>query len=137
MAYSTFYNHFFNFRQHIAKSFANLWRFVPARFYLGLALLWQIISWYQASFIYKNLSGNLLVLHYNVDYGTDLIGDPKQIFYYPLGGLLVILLNLIVSLLFYRHKDFRLYANLLLGGLALFSIFLNLALLAIYLVNFR
>lgn len=137
MSYSRFYNLFFNFRQHTVQAFKSLWRDHFARFYLLITLFWQIIAWFQARFIFKNLTGDLLVLHYNVDYGTDLVSDPNRIFYYPLGGLVVLLINLIICLLFYRHKDFKLFVNLLLGGIALFSIFLNLALLAIYLINFR
>ena len=137
MSYSRIYNNFFNFRQNVASSLSSLWRFHLSRIYLLLVLLCQVIAWFQARFIFKNLSSDLLVLHYNVEYGTDLIGDPNRIFIYPLAGLLVILLNLILCLLFYRHKDFKLFANLLLGGLILFGIFLNLALLSIYLINFR
>lgn len=137
MAYSRFYNLFFDFSQQAFAAFKSLWRNQSARFYLLITLFWQIIAWLQARFIFKNLNGDLLVLHYNVEYGTDLISDPGRIFYYPLGGLLVLLINLILCLLFYRHKDFKLFVNLLLGGIALFSIFLNLALLAIYLINFR
>lgn len=137
MAYSRFYNLFFDFSQQAFAAFKSLWRNRSARFYLLMTLFWQIIAWFQARFIFKNLNGDLLVLHYNVEYGTDLISDPSRIFYYPLGGLLVLLINLILCLLFYRHKDFKLFVNLLLGGIALFSIFLNLALLAIYLINFR
>lgn len=137
MSYSRLYNHFFNFRQNAANSLSSLWRFRLSRLYLLLIIFWQIIAWFQAQFIFKNLSSNLLVLHYNVDYGTDLIGDPSRIFIYPLGGLLALLFNLVICLLFYRHKDFKLFVNLLLGGLALFGIFLNLALLSIYLINFR
>jgi len=137
MSYSRFYNLFFNFRQHAKNAFKTLWRYRITRLYLGLTVIWQVIAWLQARFIFKNLSSDLLVMHYNVDYGTDLIGDPVRIFYYPLGALLFVLLNLILSLLFYRHKEFKLFTNILLGGVALFSIFLNLALLSIYLINFR
>ena len=137
MSYSRLYNHFFNFRQNVANSLSSLWRFRLSRLYLLLIIFWQIVAWFQAHFIFKNLNSDLLVLHYNVEYGTDLIADPNRIFIYPLGGLLALLLNLTLCLLFYRHKDFKLFVNLLLGGLALFSIFLNLALLSIYLINFR
>ncbi|MHB8903847.1 MAG: hypothetical protein ACYC40_01950 [Patescibacteria group bacterium] len=137
MSYSRLYNRFFNFRERTNNALNGLWHYRPARLYLLLALVWQIIAWLQARFIFKNLSSDLLVLHYNVEFGTDLISQPNQIFYYPLGGLLFILLNLIICLLFYRNKDFKLFIDLLVGGAALFSIFLNLALLSIYLINFR
>jgi hypothetical protein len=137
MSYSGFYNLFFNFRQQTANALKSLWYFRPSRIYLALAIFWQILAWFQAIYIFKNLSSDLLVLHYNIDYGTDLVSEPNRIFYYPIGLLLALFLNLIISLSLYRHKDFKLFVNLLLGALALFSIFLNLALLSIYLINFR
>lgn len=137
MSYSKLYNQVFSFKERFYNSVSGFWRYRPARQYLLLILVWQIIAWFQARFIFKNLSSDLLVLHYNVEYGTDLVGEPSRIFYYPLGVLVFLLINLGLCLLLYKNKDFKLFANLLLGGLALFSVFLNLALLAIYLVNFR
>lgn len=137
MFYTRLYNSIFNHKESFADSLKTLWRFRPARLYLSVFLLWQIIAWFQARFIYRNLGSDLLVLHYNVEFGTDLISNPSQIFYYPIGGLLALVLNLTICLVLYRHKDFKLFVNLLLGGIALFSIFLNLALLSIYLINFR
>ena len=135
MSYSRLYNNLFNFKERTGSAFSGLWHYRPARLYLLLTIIWQIIAWFQARFIFKNLSSDLLVLHYNVEFGTDLISQPNQIFYYPFGLLLFILLNLIICLLFYRHKDFKLFIDLLVGGAALFSIFINLALLSIYLIR--
>jgi hypothetical protein len=137
MSYTRLYNRFFNFKEQTFSALNSLWRYRLARLYLLLIIIWQTIAWFQARFIFKNLSSDLLVLHYNVDFGTDLISQPNQIFYYPLGGLMFILLNLVICLLFHRNKDFKLFVDLLVGGAALFSIFLNLALLSIYLINFR
>ena len=137
MSYSHFYNLGFDFKEQTFKALNSLWRHRPARLYLLLILIWQIISWFQARFIFKNLNSDLLVLHYNIDYGTDLVGASSNIFYYPLIGLAALVINLIICLVFYKNKDFKLFVNLLLGGLALFSILLNLALLSIYLINIR
>lgn len=137
MSYTRLYNNIFNFKEHVFSALRSLWRYRLARLYLLLTVIWQTIAWFQAHFIFKNLSSDLLVLHYNVEFGTDLISQPNQIFYYPLGGLMVVLFNLIICLSLYRNKDFKLFVDLLIGAAALFSIFLNLALLSIYLINFR
>ena len=137
MSYTRLYNLVFIRKERTVDSLKTLWRFRPSRLYLFVFLFWQIIAWLQARFIYNNLSGDLLVLHYNVEFGTDLISNPGQIFYYPLAALLALIVNLTICLILYRNKDFKLFVNLLLGGIALFSIFMNLALLSIYLINFR
>ena len=104
---------------------------------MGIALLFQISAWWQAIFIYKHLSGQLLILHYNIDFGIDLVGEPWHIFLYPLYGLGIFLLNWTVSAFLHRRQYFRLFANLLLTAALLFGLFVSLALMFIYLINFR
>jgi len=137
MAYSNFYANFYSFCQEIMAAAAALWRFIPSRFYLGIAVILQAASWLQAIFIYKHLSGELLVLHYNIDFGIDLVGEPWRIFLYPLFGLGILLLNWISAAALHRRQYFRLFANLLLTAALLFCLFISLALLFIYFINFR
>jgi len=47
------------------------------------------------------------------------------------------LLNLIILAVFYKDKNFKILAHFLLGAAALFGLFLSIALLAVYLINFR
>lgn len=137
MAYSNLYARFYAFRQDIRASFAALWRFTPSRYYFGHAIILQVISWLQALFIYRNLSGELLVLHYNIDFGIDLVGAPWRIFIYPLYGLGVFALNWLLAISLHQRKNFRLFANLLLTAAIIFSLFVSLALMFVYLINFR
>lgn len=137
MAYSNFYANFYSFCQEIKAAGAALWRFKPSRFYLGVAVLLQAADWWQAIFIFKHLSGELLVLHYNIDFGIDLIGEPRRIFLYPLFGLGIFALNWIIAAALRRRQYFRLFAQLLLTAALLFSLFVSLALMFIYLINFR
>ncbi len=137
MVYSNLYVRFYSFCQEIRVALAALWRFVPSRFYLGLAGLFQILAWLQAVFIYKHLSGELLVLHYNIDFGIDLVGAPWHIFLYPLYGLGILAFNWIMAAVLHRRQYFRLFANILLTAAELFLMFISLALMFIYLINFR
>lgn len=136
MAYSNFYARFYARAQKAGSALGAVFRLYPSRFYLPLSLLSQALAWWQAGFIYRNLSGDLLVLHYNVDFGVDLVGDPYRVFLYPLFGLVAIILSLTLSAAFYRHRDFKILNHLLLGGAAVFSFLLNLVLWAVYLINF-
>jgi len=137
MAYSNFYGRFYVIRQNVRAAFASVWNFYPSRWYFGIAIFLQLIAWFEAFFIQHNLTGSFLVLHYNVDFGIDLVGDPSQIFFYPLVGLGILALNTIVAAALNRQKDFRIFVHFLLGASVVFALFLNLVLLFIYLINFR
>lgn len=136
MSYSNFYARLHAGSQQGSTALGAIWRFYPSRFYLPAILFWQILAWWQAWFIYHNLTGDLLVLHYNVDFGVDLVGDPYRIFLYPLFGLVVWFLALVLAAVFSRQRDFRIIAHLLLGGATVFGLLLSLALFSIYLINF-
>ena len=137
MSYSSFYARFYNMRQKIGLAFKLIWRTKVNRLYLFIILFLQLLVWFQAVFIYRNLSGNILVLHYNVDFGVDLVADPSRIFYYPLLGFGVSLANLIILLFLRSERDKQIFAHLLFGTAVLFGVFLSLALMSVYLINFR
>jgi hypothetical protein len=137
MVYFNFYEHFYNWKKNLSLAFKALWHFRPSRFYLSFFVILQGIAWWQAIYIFRHLSGNILVLHYNVNFGIDLVGNPSQIFFYPLYGLGIFLINLIIAMLSHRRFDFHTFVHLLLATALLFALFLNLALMFIYLINFK
>lgn len=137
MAYSNFYARFYILRQKTGAALLSVWNFLPTRWYLGFSALLQAVAWWQAFFIYRNLAGGLLVLHYNVDFGIDLVGDPIRIFVYPLIGLGILVFNFIVAATFNHYQEAKVFNHLCLAGAALFNAFLLLAVLSIYLINFR
>jgi hypothetical protein len=137
MAYSNFYGRFYAVCSRAGSALEAVWYFLPSRWYFAGAALLQAIAWFEAFFIYRNLADNLLVLHYNVDFGIDLVGAPSQIFWYPLLGLGILALNTALAAAWHQHKDFRTFVHFLLAAAILFGLFLNLVLLFIYLINFR
>ena len=102
MAYSNFYGQFYVIRGRVGSSLAAVWNLSASRWYAALTVILQIIAWAESIFIYRNLTGDLLILHYNVDFGIDLVGVPSRIFVYPLVGLGVFILNLIIAII---HND--------------------------------
>jgi hypothetical protein len=137
MAYSNFYARFYAICQQIGEALVALWHFMPSRWYLLFIAFFQVAAWLQAWSIRHNLTGDLLVLHYNVNFGTDLVGPPNKILIYPLFGLGVFLANLVFLIFLRQHKNWRSFVHLLLGAAVIFGLFLCLALLSIYLINFR
>ena len=137
MAYSNFYARFYASIDKIKASLGAIFRYKPSLIYFALIVLWQLISWFQAWLIRHNLTGDVLVLHYNVDFGIDRVGDPSSIYYYPLLSLGVFLLNFIILALLHKDKNFKILVHFLLSAAALFCLFISIDLLAVYLINFR
>ncbi|MFA5131338.1 MAG: hypothetical protein WC467_02830 [Patescibacteria group bacterium] len=137
MAYSNFYARFYGIFDKIKASLGAIFHYKPSWVYLSLIVFWQIAAWVQTSLIRQKLSGEILVLHYNVDFGIDRIGDPAQIYLFPLLGLGVFLLSFILLAILYKNKNFKALVMYLLGSSAIFGLFLSIALVAVYLINFR
>jgi len=111
------------------------WSF--SRLYAIVAVVLNLLAWLGTVLIFRSLGNELTVLHYNIDFGIDLVGHRGQLFFNPILGLVLILLNLILILLLARHKDFKFIAYLLWATAVLVNVFLLLAVLAVYLINFR
>lgn len=137
MAYSNFYARFYTILGKIKQSFAAIFRLTSSRIYLSLVVFWQIIAWVQAWYIHRSLTGDIIVLHYNVDFGIDWVADPIRIYFYPLLGLGIFIANLIILASLHKENNFKTLVHYLLGAANLFGAFLNIALLAVYLINFR
>jgi hypothetical protein len=137
MAYSNFYARFYTVLENIKQSFGAIFRLTSSWVYLGLIIFWQVIVWFQAWFIHRSLTGDIIVLHYNVDFGIDLVASPAEIYLYPLLGLAVVLANLIILAILHKENNFKILVHYLLGAAVIFSTFLSIALLSVYLINFR
>ena len=46
-----------------------------------------------------------IILHYNVYFGVDMMGNWKQVYFLPALGLILFVFNLLLSLYFYKEKD--------------------------------
>lgn len=137
MLYSKLYERFYSFRVKIANTTGEFFSFYPNRLYLAGTVLVQAASWWLSYYIYKNLTSDLLVLHYNVDFGIDWIGDPNIIFYFPLIGLSFLLLSIIMLFIFGPGKHFRISSHYLMAGMLLANLGMLTSLILVYLINFR
>lgn len=137
MLYSKLYERFYSFRLKIATTAGEFFSFRANRIYLIITLVIQGISWWLSYYIYKNLVGELLVLHYNVDFGIDWIGDQNLIFYLPLVSLIFLILSIILLFIFGPGRNFRFQSHYLMGGMVLGNLGMLTALLLVYIINFR
>jgi len=137
MNYSSFYARIYNIRLSIAKNFGQLFSLPAVKVYAIFLVFLQISAWVQAIMIRRKISDDFLVLHYNIDFGVDLVGRANDIFYYPLAGLLVFILNITLAAFFSRRPQAKITTHLFLASTLIFGSFLSLVLVAINLINFR
>lgn len=117
---------------HIAQHAVN-YGFI--RIYLIFLFFLNLINWLAARAIKKGSSQDLIILHYNVDFGINYIDAAGKIYIIPLLGFLIALVNF--SILLAVHKQSRFIAHALLAAAVLCNIFLSAGLAALYLINFR
>ena len=122
-------------RVKLAEAVSDLIGLAFVRIYLILLFILNIINWLLAFYVNKNVSQNLVVLHYNVNLGVNLIGNVSDIYIIPTLGLAFIVINFLLLLNIYRQSKFLIH--LLMGFSLLINLFLIASTISIYLVNFR
>jgi len=100
--------------------FRDPWIILPLVF-SGLA---QSFNWWYIIAHLQERSDHYF-LHYNIVFGVDLVGDWQRIFYIPIGGLLILLVNYGLALAMYNNE--RAFSRLLAVFGAILQIFLCLA----------
>jgi len=125
------------FGQAFSSALDEAWGWVFIRSLLIVALIVNILDWAGATLLYRALGDNLTVLHYNVNFGIDLIGPRRQVFINPLLGLIFLILNFSLVLFLAKNKHFRFSAHVLLNTAVVVNILLLLAIFSVYLINFR
>jgi len=128
-------NYLYFSRDQLVRAVLYLIGFMFVRMYLLFLFALNIINWLLAFYVNNNVSQNLVVLHYNVNLGVNLIGDARDIYIIPTLGLAFIVINFILLLNIFRKNKFLIH--LLLGFSLLINLFLIAGTVAIYLVNFR
>ncbi len=127
-------SYFYLNKSKFAEYIFGLLDFFYIRMYLILIIGLILLNWLFVYIININVSHGLVVLHYNVDFGVNLIGDVKQIYIIPLLGLIVFVINFILSAFLSRQDKF--FPHLLLGAAMLVNLFLLIAITSVDLVNF-
>lgn len=80
-------------------------------------LIWLVIYWQ----IKPNTES--VFLHYNIYFGIDAIGSYAQLYYLSLSGLIIFLLNLIISFIIYKRGQIICYLLLISSIIAQIIIF--------------
>jgi len=113
------------------------WSFLYVKIYLIILILLNISLWTLASFFYSRINEDIVALHYNVDFGINLIGDSRKLYIIPALGLAIIIINFFLVAFTVEHKDKKFIAHLLLAAALIANYTLIAAIFTIYLINFR
>jgi hypothetical protein len=133
---SKFYENFYSLRQNFFSGFSYLSGFFFVRLYFIILLGLNLFVWLAVYLINTGVSQELIVLHYNTDFGVDLIGEVGKLYIIPILSLIVILINEILLFACSRRKDFKFLAHILLAAALAVNLVLLAALGSIYLINF-
>jgi len=129
-------NYVYIWRQNALELILGLWGTISIRVYSGVFIIFNLAAWVLAYRINMQASGdNIISLHYNVDFGVNLIGDASQVYIMPLLGLIIFLFNLSLLAGFYKKNKF--ITHLLLASAILVNIAIIISLDLINLINFR
>jgi len=134
--WSKIYYSFHTSTDEILYRFTEVFESLYVKIYLGFFALLNLTIWGFTWLFYNQVKGGLIVLHYNTDFGVDLIGEPRNLFIIPMLGLLIGIFNFLLLLFFVKNNNFKILANIILSVSLLANIFLSLALGPLYLINF-
>lgn len=76
-----------------------------------------------------------IILHYNIYFGVDVIGDWWQVYFLPAIGLLILSVNTVLGYLFYGQKE-RIAAHLLLLATFIVQIGVSIAVASLLFINY-
>ena len=103
--------------------------------YLGIALLINGLTWFLVIVTHRSLADSLAILHYNVIFGIDKIGEPTSLYQLPAIGLILIIVNFFVSVLLVRKRE-QIPGQFLLLTAILGNLILLVAVYLLYIINF-
>ncbi|MEA3398307.1 MAG: hypothetical protein U9R06_01025 [Patescibacteria group bacterium] len=131
------YNLIYSAKQKISDYFFDFFSYLFFKVYLFTLLIINIFLWLAANYINKNIDSEKIALHYNVDFGINLIGHPKKVYIIPLLGIIFIILNLLILFCIRKNKDRIFIAHILLACALASNLILLVAITTVYLINFR
>lgn len=102
---------------------------------LIITLLINVLTWVASYFLNNIIATDLAVLHYNVVFGIDLVGDASQLYFTPFIALVILIVNILLAA-FLKNKRDKLISAMLLSIALVVNIFCLAALYFSYIINF-
>ena len=127
------------FFKNIFKSLVNI---KDSEFFKDHIILWflvfnflaNLINWIGLAIFINKTEGNI-ILHYNVYFGVDNFGNWEQVFWMPVIGLFLFLINLYLAFFFYNIKE-TIASYVLLVASLMVEFCLIIASISVILINY-
>jgi hypothetical protein len=100
-----------------------------------VAVVINLLVWLVAYVLFHLIGDDLAVLHYNVVFGIDFVGNASQVFITPLIGLVTLLVNAFLGALLLKGQD-KILSLMLLSLAIIVNLFCLISLYFLYLINF-
>lgn len=97
-------------------------------------LLVSLINWTVIAIFINKTEGNI-ILHYNVYFGVDNVGNWKETFILPIIGDILFFINFLLAMFFYQRKE-RIASYVLLLASLMAGISLIIAGISVILINY-
>ena len=126
-------------RLELSEILLNLLSHLYIRIYLIALICINSLIWLLSYIInIQHINQGLIILHYNVNFGVNLIGNAKKIYIVPILGLIIFVNNFFVLLGIYKFgQDKKFFGHLLLVSAVISNLLLLMAVISLYLINFR
>jgi len=115
------------FRQEYFKSHIVIWLLI-------LSLVSNLANWIILRIFIKPVDFPI-ILHYNVYFGVDSMGDYTQVYGLPFIGIILFLINLNLSLYFYQQKE-RIASYIVMMASLMIQLSLVVASTSVILINY-
>lgn len=99
-----------------------------------LNIVANLANWIMLAIFIRPVDGNI-ILHYNVYFGVDNMGNWKQVFLMPSIGLILFLINIFLANYFYKNKE-RIASYILLLSVFMAQLSLIIASISIIIINY-
>ncbi len=107
---------------------------VIAVWLMALSLVANLVNWLILEIFIRPIDLPI-ILHYNVYFGVDMMGDYREAFILPLIGLILLLINLFLSLFLYKKKE-RIASYLLLMAALMIQLALIVSSVSVIIINY-
>lgn len=101
---------------------------------LALNVVSNIANWTAIAIFINRLDGDI-ILHYNVYFGVDAMGDWRQVFILPIIGIILFVLNAVLAAYFYSRKE-RIASYILLLASFMAQLSLIIAAASVMMINY-
>ena len=136
MDFTRITNNFYLLKDRFKFQFLNFIKELSVKIYSISIVFINILEWVLAKYIFKEAPSEMIALHYNVDFGIDYYDSAEKIYILPILGIFIMFINLLLSMVFFKHKNYKFISHLLFSIALFANIILLSSLISIYLVNF-